>query len=254
MSFKIAHSRFLLITLAVLMLSSCRKNIDDTGGKIMLSFDDQYIDSWYAHRQLFKNYDAQVCFYVTRPLELSNEDFKKLLILQNDGHVIGSHGMYHRHINEFETAESYYKQEVLPSVQIFEAHGLDVRAYAYPHGKGRSDVDSLLISHGFTVRDAGWNYSHQVLSKKETCYIHDTGVPKKFVAMGLDHNYKTGYVDIFLGLRKAKRENNMIVLVGHDIDRKYNNYITHPLKLRFLLKQCTRNNIDFYLPVLEKED
>ncbi|MFO7789685.1 MAG: polysaccharide deacetylase family protein [Bacteroidales bacterium] len=245
------HRWILLLIAGVLLIGSCQQTPEDNGGKIMLSFDDQHVDSWYAHRRLFNDYNAQVCFYVTRPLNLSGDEFNKLLALQEDGHIIGSHGMYHRHINEFPTAESYYKQEVLPSIRILENQGIHVKSYAYPYGKGRKDIDSLLISKGLTIRYAGWNYSHKVLSMLNKYYIPPKSEPEKYFALGIDHNYKIGYVDIFLGLRKAKNENSIIVLHGHDIDRKFEDYITHTSKLEFLLRQCNRKNIEFHLPVLE---
>lgn len=104
-----------------------------------------------------------------------------------------------------------------------------------------------------TVRYAGWNTNHQVLSKNDACYVSDTNSPVKYFAQGIDHNYNIGYVDIWLGLKRASRENSMIVLSGHKIDRQYQDYITHESKLIFLLKQCKRKNIDFYLPVMDRK-
>jgi len=239
---------YLLVFLPLLViLQSCTDFPEQHKGKVMLSFDDQYIDSWYAHMDLYEKYNARLCFYVTRPAELNEDDFEKLRELQAAGHMIGSHGMHHQHVASFETPTDYYHLEVLPAIRLFAKHGIDITSYAYPFGKGRADVDSLLISKGLSVRYADWNWEHVFLPKADRFYISKSK-PVKLRAIGIDENYRIGRLDLLYGLKRAAKENSMLVLHAHDISKKEGDYKLKPAKLEYLLQQCKKHDIEFYLP------
>ncbi|MFP4664186.1 MAG: polysaccharide deacetylase family protein [Bacteroidales bacterium] len=237
---------YLLLPLLI-FLQSCTDFPEQHEGKIMLSFDDQYIDNWYAHMDLYEKYNARLCFYVTRPGELSDADFEKLRELQAEGHMIGSHGMHHQHVDAFKNATAYYQAEVLPAIELFAENGIDVITYAYPYGKGCSEVDSLLISKGLSIRYAGWNRDHVFLPKADRFYISKPK-PEKFLAIGMDENYRIGRLDLLYGLERAANENSILVLHAHDISKKEGDYKLDPAKLEYLLHQCQKHGISFYLP------
>lgn len=214
----------------------------------MLSFDDQHVDNWHSYRDLFDKYNARLIFYVTRPEDLNKNEIQKLKDLSNDGHIIGSHGMKHRHINEFESAGDYYNDEVLPAIEFFNEHGIEINTYAYPFGKGSYATDSLLNSKGITTRHSDWNWEHKIISKTGRFYVQEPDKKNNLIALGIDENYRVGRLDIIYGLKKVQKEGSTLVLHAHKISKSPGKYKLNPGKLEFLLKQCEKRGVDFYLP------
>jgi peptidoglycan/xylan/chitin deacetylase (PgdA/CDA1 family) len=251
------NKKFIIISLIIILTAiivttlaiNNQSHINENNkGQIMLSFDDQYIDNWFQQSSLFNKYNAKICFYVTRPNELTENDFNKLILLQNDGHMIGSHGMHHLAPNDSISAKEYYEKEILPTLEIFSQHNLKINSFAYPFGKGRKDIDNLIISNGLSIRYSDWNWEHKPLNKLDRFFYNTNNSTSTYRAIGIDRNYKINRVELFFALKKAKDKNLTLCVHAHDINSKSGKYRLNPSKLEFILKQCDKMNISYCLP------
>ena len=89
---------------------------------IALTFDDNYIDEWYAVRSIFQRYDAHATFYVSQYDGLDEDQIDKLRTLQADGHEIAFHGRYHTDAAaylETHTIQQYLDYEIITRYQSY---------------------------------------------------------------------------------------------------------------------------------------
>ena len=89
---------------------------------IALTFDDNYIDGWYAVRSIFQQYDAHATFYVSQYDGLDEDQIDKLKTLQADGHEIAFHGRYHTDAAaylETHTIQQYLDYEIITRYQSY---------------------------------------------------------------------------------------------------------------------------------------
>ena len=83
-----------ILNIALLfLLVSCKNgnNINQENletGAVVITFDDQSIDEWFACRALFNIYNVKATFFITRPFLLDSSKIEKLKLLVNDGHEI----------------------------------------------------------------------------------------------------------------------------------------------------------------------
>lgn len=122
---------------------------------LALSIDDSDVDAWLSARDLFRQYDARVSFYVTRFDRLSADRRAALHDLAGDGHTIEAHGLRHLvapdYVEEHGLA-AYLRDEALPSIELLRADGFDSISFAYPYGNRTSELDAALLEHVQTVR------------------------------------------------------------------------------------------------------
>ncbi len=122
---------------------------------VSLSFDDAFIDEWYAERDTFLSYGARVTFFVTRFHRLSEDSLDKLRQLERDGHEIASHGLMHLDAAEYVRqygVSQYIADEVVPSLDAMRAAGFDPVSFAYPYGSRVAVIDDAVLEHVSIVR------------------------------------------------------------------------------------------------------
>ena len=122
---------------------------------VSLSFDDTFVDEWFAERETFLSYGAHVTFFLTRFHSLSDLQIDELRILEEDGHEIASHGR--NHLNAKAYAEehgvaAYMRDEFLPGQTIMQAAGFDPVSFAYPFGARSAELDEAILEHVSMVR------------------------------------------------------------------------------------------------------
>ena len=122
----------------LLFLCSCEKIFDicvdenNGPGAIVLTFDDRYIDDWYAADSIFSFYNWRATFCVTDYGKVSEEEKQKLLELQSNGHEIAHHGYKHFNATEYlsnHTMEEYIQNEISPSLDLMTNDGLNINSF-----------------------------------------------------------------------------------------------------------------------------
>ncbi len=121
-----------------------------TGPGLALSFDDASVAPWYELRSLFDRYGARVTFFVSRYAALQDDERAMLKVLAADGHAIEAHTVNHLNGPSYVEAHgmtAYLRDEVLPSIEVLQADGYEVTAFAYPFGARTDETDKALLEH-----------------------------------------------------------------------------------------------------------
>ena len=232
---------FISLTLILFSCSSLQKK-----GGIIFTFDDQYIQSWVANRDLFKKYDVKATFFISRPQLLDSSQVRDLKILQSDGHEIGCHGVNHLNAMEFVgPAVRYYKEEVEPAISKLNDLGFRIVSFAYPFGPAPDSVDSFLLKHVKYLRKATWNKNNTTIDTYDNIYAR----PDSFnvvSSMGIDGNYSITVENLQAGISRAQKNNEILVLHAHLPDTSGLDYTTNPKYLEQVFELCKKDKIKSY--------
>ncbi len=135
---------------------------EGTGPGLALSFDDTSVRAWSALRPLFRQYGARLTFFVSRYSALSDEERALLHELAADGHDIEPHTVNHLHAPRYvedHGLAAYLRDEVQPSIDVLEADGYVVSAFAYPFGAHTHEIDDALRKRLPILRSVEFAYA-----------------------------------------------------------------------------------------------
>jgi peptidoglycan-N-acetylglucosamine deacetylase len=233
-----------ILFLTILFISCSRPQ---QKGGIIFTFDDQAVSSWYKHRELFKKYDIKATFFVNRPQQLSQQQIDELKALQSDGHEIACHGLNHIDARIYPgSASSFYWEEVEPAMKIFDSLGFRIVSFAYAFGLAPDSVDAYLLSHKLKfLRKATWNMYNTDLCNYDKIYAR----PDSFnvvSSMGIDINYNISLENLEIGISRAEKNNEVLVLHAHNIDDSGYDYTINPKYLERVFALCKKDNISSY--------
>lgn len=119
-------------------------------GSLALSFDDHGLASWTAMRPLLARYHAQVTFFVSLFLDLSDDERAQLRQLADDGHDIEYHSTAHLNAVDYAAAhgvDGYVADEILPALDAMRAEGYATTVFAYPFGARNAATDAALAPY-----------------------------------------------------------------------------------------------------------
>ena len=253
-------SKFLLLVLATVVMC-CKPNADHSQKSgIAISFDDHFIDEWYALRPLFKKYDAKVTFYVTCGDSLKPGEIAKLKELEEDGHEIGFHGTIHGKSTEIIAAggpQGYYTTEIEPGMRFMSAAGFRPTSYAHPGGNHNETVDSVLYANGFKIiRDVAiakrqlYGYQIYALPPRLMPWIfYDFDKEKSVDALLIDTDARLTEEEMRDAIQKAKETHTALMLFGHEPLYKAPENGEYGFSVAFLeviLKEAKAQKLHFY--------
>ncbi|PWJ60123.1 polysaccharide deacetylase [Dyadobacter jejuensis] len=140
----------------LLLLGGCVTSTNDPSkGGVAISFDDHFIEDWYALKPMLDRYGAKVTFFVTCPDSLTPREVLLLKSLEADGHEIGFHGTIHGRSTDLiatQGPEGYKDIELSPGLGYMLAAGFTPTSYAHPGGNHNERVDSVLLAEGFRIQ------------------------------------------------------------------------------------------------------
>ncbi len=221
-----------------------------TGG-ICLGFDDAYVDSWYAARELFNKYNAKVTFFVSWWEFLSEEQIEKLRILESDGHEIASHSLNHLDINGVLTGggygpesevERYIQEEIDPSIELMTAAGLPPLTFAVPFNADNTPyIDALLEKFSF-VRGGAWVGESDITTIESGYYTCQDQINHRRHV----HGFSTGepIESLNAAIDYAAATDSVILMYGHEIGTS----ITLE-KLEEILSTAQEKGLKFYTTI-----
>lgn len=239
---------FLLLTLINCNFISNFCNTESKGpGAIVLTFDDKYIRDWYTADSIFSIYDWKATFCVTAYGTLTENEKLKLMMLQNNGHEIASHGNKHLRATEYlsdHTMEEYTNEEILPSLNSMEYDGINISSFVYPYGSRSVEADVTLFNYFSVLRSTTWKHS-TVSSQK--CFINKGTEEMIVYSLGIDSHYEHFSIDFFLSLLKyANQEDLALILHGHKIaDNDTSKYVTSYNTLNEICNYAQQNGMEF---------
>jgi peptidoglycan/xylan/chitin deacetylase (PgdA/CDA1 family) len=232
------------ITAFFFILISCSDKEDEkrTGG-VIFTFDDNYIDSWVTHRDLFIKYNIKATFFISKPYLLDSVKVADLKLLNSDGHEIGSHGMYHLDATEYtELIDHYIDYEVLPALNLLNSYGFQIKSFAYPYGQSSDGIDSAMSDHFSFLRKATLNYNDTTIDKYNEIYA-SANSHNIIYSMGIDNIFQISLENIENGLLRASERDEVLVLCAHSIDTLAGDYIIDPEYLENAFKLISKYDI-----------
>jgi peptidoglycan/xylan/chitin deacetylase (PgdA/CDA1 family) len=217
---------FILILVLAFNLSCQQKSGKAGQGGLAISFDDHFIDEWYALRPLFQKYNAKVTFFVVCGDTLTQDEVSKLKQLQDDGHEIGFHGTVHGRSTNIIAAhgpEKYAQEELVPGIAYMKAAGFNTTSYAHPGGNHNDQVDSVLFAHGFIIlRDvaiANRVYKgiplYSIAPRVMNSIYYKFDKEQKVDALLIDNDSGLDEDDLKEAVQRAKDTDTALMLFGH---------------------------------------
>lgn len=243
------HLRTCLVIVVSLAIFSCTDGPPREPG-ICVSFDDRTIEDWYRMRDLFKEYNASVTFFVTQFDSLSSSEVDMLRELEKEGHEIGSHGALHVISENYIKAYSYnqyLKNEIEASIASMRSQGFEPKAFAYPYGAKYWFTDILLLDKFEVLRGvASIDDEHDITSIDEIFYDFDDD--RTLNAISMDQNSRLTKDMIQKAMKRASDNKEVLLLYGHcpinNNDRSAYNFDIEFLK--FILSEAKSNNLKHF--------
>ena len=205
-------------------------------GKLCLTFDDRFFDSWIKADEVFKKYDAHVTFFVCGKIDF--EAVSALKQLQDAGHSIGLHALKHAKMVKYTEKHSltaYTKNEIMPQLEVCRKNGIRIRAFAYPYSQRNTDTDKELFkTFDFLRTNCSLVKSpDEPLEKAAGCFVKE--VKKKQLFYGFPASGNFNMNEVKAAMRRAAEENSILVLYAHNITKKRRkNHITDSQLLEIL--------------------
>lgn len=206
---------FATTVLMTAVIISCNRNKEKTG--IAFTFGDISVNEWYKHRSLFKKYNIHATFFISNLNELDSSKINRLKILASDGHEIACHGYNHTNAIDYPAFEDYINQEINPALQKLQDAGFTVTSFAYPFGTSTLDLDSALLKSFKTIRKATYNIQNTTIDNYPEIYAGRDAY-RIVNAMGIDYNYGISPENFETGIKKARKNKEVLIVYAHVIN------------------------------------
>lgn len=212
---------------------------------VVISFDDAYVDEWFAADKVLKKYNWKATFCVCRIDSIGEPQIKKLLELQKKGHEIAGHGYHHyiavKLVDKY-GMKQYIKQEINPMIVSMKQKGFNVSSFAYPYGERSEALDKALSLKFEVIRGRDFCYE---IPEKEGSYFRNS---KFMYAFDIDNNHIHFSIPYVLELLDyAKKNNKILILSSHKPVKDLTaNYQTKIKTLEFICKYMKLNDMKFY--------
>ena len=213
-----------------------------TRGGIALTFDDNYIDNWYRHLDLFDSLGIKVTFYISNYNKLTDAQKIKLKDISNHGHEIAFHSTNHadflRSVDS-SSVDKLIKEEINRGLRLMNNDGFYPTTFAYPFGRHNDHLDKILLNRFKSVRalNGTQDLSRSLVPLKNN---------KLLFGLGIDEPSNRTLNKIEGLLYLAQQTNRCAVLLVHNVER-HDIQMQIPLwKLREILVKAKSLNLKFY--------
>jgi peptidoglycan/xylan/chitin deacetylase (PgdA/CDA1 family) len=212
---------------------------------VILSFDDAYINDWFATDRELKKYSWKGTFFVCKINTLNPSEIKKLLELQKEGNEIGGHGLNHYNAATFlsdHTIDEYLDQEINPMLDLMSFYGLKVTSFAYPYGGRTKSLDNALLKKFKVIRGRAFCEKD---ASKQGCYFDKTGTVFSFSIDDTHNHFNIPHLLKLLDY--VKKNNKILILNSHKtVKNVTGDYQTKNETLELICQYVKKNNMKFY--------
>jgi peptidoglycan/xylan/chitin deacetylase (PgdA/CDA1 family) len=221
------------------------KEIESPRAGVILSFDDAYVDDWYATNQELKKYNWKGTFLVCKINTLKYLEIKKLQELQREGHEIAGHGLHHYNAATFlknHSINDYLHEEINPMINLMNFYGFKTTSFAYPYGARTKQLDTVLLKKFKIIR--GRAFCEESASQQNSYYDHSKLVFSFSIDDTHDHFNLTHLLNL---LEYAKKNDKILILNSHKTLKNITgDFQTKNATLEFICKYIQNNNMKFY--------
>lgn len=210
---------------------------------LCLTFDDNFVQSWFDHMDLFEKYGAKATFFLCWPERISNKERDMLHDIQDRGHEIGFHTREHVRLPKYmrdHTFEDYIDDQIDQGLEAMFDLGLDPRSFSFPYFRfHRSLIDPLLDRFDILRLEGPYDHYKRSLSPRYAnrtvntyCFTDKTG-------MDLSNAY---FADRFAWL---KAQGGSAVTCGHFLGTQGN---------KFAKMRCSRDDLEGILALAQAHE
>lgn len=212
---------------------------------VILSFDDAYVNQWFATSKKLKQYGWKGTFCVCKINTLRHYQIKELLELQKEGHEIAGHTLNHINAIDFlrnHSITDYLKQEIYPMKDLMHFYGLKMTSFAYPYGARTAKLDSTLLEKFKIVRGRAFCEENP---SKQGCYFNKSRLVFSFSIDDTHNHFNIPHLLRLLDY--AKKYHKILILNSHDTVKEVTaDYQTKEETLEIICRYIKRNNMKFY--------
>lgn len=212
---------------------------------LVLTFDDDYIDTWYEAEKELRPYNWKATFFICKYSSFTEEMKKKLHYLKEKGHDIAGHGYNHEDAVKYAKEHglnNYIKNEIIPLKELMLKDGFNISSFAYPDGRRNTKLDKRLLNYFEIIR--GTTYG-ELIPDKQYCYFE--GKPLIY-GLGIDDDYEQFNLEYYKSLLLyAKEHNKIVIFYGHKTVKNADEKLETPIGLlKELCAFAVENNLKFY--------
>ena len=200
---------------------------------ILLSFDDDYFESWEKHMDLFDKYEAKVTFFIQGRFDPFS------VKAMNRGHDIGYHSLSHPDLRGITRTE--FIKETIEAAELFRREGVPISSFAFPFGFSQPWMFEILFPSFPILRGYGVTFRLYNKDKIISAFISSRAIDNTVIRG--EENFDR-IIRIMLKTVKFLDEDWVLPLTSHDIsDIAWG--IT-PRRLEFLLSLAADLRLRFY--------
>jgi peptidoglycan/xylan/chitin deacetylase (PgdA/CDA1 family) len=212
---------------------------------VVLSFDDEYINDWFATNQKLKRYSWQASFCVSKINTLNVLEINKLRELQKEGHEIAGHSYNHYNAVNFiseRTIQEYLDDEINPMMDLMSFYGFRITSFVYPFGSRNKILDAALLNKFKIIRGRAFCETNPI---KQGCYYDNKRLVYSFSIDDTHNHFDIPYLYKLLDF--AKKNNKILILNSHKTVKNVSgDYQTKDKTLEVICKYIKKNNMKFY--------
>ena len=205
-----------------------------TSSGLLLSFDDDYTDSWESCFDLFESYGAKVTFFIQgKPAPFGAAAISR-------GHDVGYHSLNHLDLRK--TSETAFIRQTLEPAESFSQAGIPLSSFAYPFGFSEPWMHEILLQSFGVLRGYGVTYRLYKKDEINSAYIISRAIDRAVIPEDGDFER-----DITLMLRTVKFLEGALILplTTHEISDTAVWGISKR-RLEYLLKTAADLSLVFY--------
>jgi len=200
---------------------------------ILLSFDDDYQDTWEQYFDFFDLYEAKVTFFLMGDYH----PFSAAAIER--GHDVGFHTLNHLDLRQ--VSRTVFNRETFEAAQSFRQEGVSVTSFAYPYGFFYDWMHNALLEHFSVLR--GYGTAFLIYDKHEigSSYIISRAVDNTVLQRD-DYFYYT--IRMMLRTVKFMDKNWVLPMTSHNISN--GSWAIRHIRLEYLLQTAADLKLIFY--------
>jgi hypothetical protein len=201
---------------------------------ILLSFDDDYEETWEKYFDFLDRYNAKVTFFI------QGEYSPFCDAALERGHDVGFHTKNHLDLRK--VSREVFDRETLYSAESFQNAGIPLHSFAYPYGFSDPWMNEELLKHYSALR--GYGVTFRLYDKTQISGGFHSSKALDNTLFERDEDFRAA-VDMMLRTVKFIGGNLVLPLTTHDISDTAS-WGIKPQRLEYFLQTANDLQLNFY--------
>lgn len=241
------YAKAVLISLVICTaLNGCTKYKKDGQlhqAGVALTFDDDRVDNWFKYLPYLDSANVKATFYVCKYNRFTDNQKKKLAIIQSHGHEIAFHSTNHYNMLDYvyrynHTIDELLVNEIESGLKMMNKDGFYPTTFAYPYGAHNGMYDKKLMKYFKSVRALnGTTDFSKSLAPTENNQL--------LFGLGIDKSSKRTDEVVLQVIKSASENNTCAVFVAHDINTSLKLSVTLD-RLKLIVNYVKQLGLQYY--------